>query len=136
MDDVARRTKEQRDAVAAFVNRLASISGAETNVDFANAAGLWESNVSEYRSGKAVPDGYNLILMIRAVLGDELEVLDAVADRAVPPARRVPRRDLEGAVAELLEWQPSVATDLLDIRTRLELLESELASPRTNDSRR
>jgi hypothetical protein len=125
-----RRTQEQRSATAAFVNRLVALSPVESNVDFAELTGLPESNVSEYRSGNSVPDGYTLLTMMQATIADELAAIGAAVDPSVLPDPLVPRRELQAAVDELMDWQPDAIAKLLELETRLERLESAPASQR------
>lgn len=122
-----RRSRQERDEVAEFVNRLVDASGAKTTVEFAAMAGLYDSNVSEYRSGSSVPDGYNLLRMIRAAA----PALGALGEAAGAPSLVAPRvrpAALPAAVGDLLDWQGDVAAKLRELETRLEQIETGQAS--------
>lgn len=90
-----RRFPEQKRAVAAFVQRLFLLSGADSQSAFADLAHVNEVNFSKWQSGKAVPDGWNLLQMLSGLqacaeeASREITLTDLVGDaRPVVVARR------------------------------------------------
>jgi transcriptional regulator with XRE-family HTH domain len=61
-----KRSKRQRDELAAFVVELLERSGAATQTEFAERAGVSWASLSGWKTGRIVPDGYNLLRLIRA----------------------------------------------------------------------
>ncbi len=62
----AARSEDQRRDIAAFVQWLYETSSCASWAEFAERAGVHPVQVSEWQLGKVVPDGHNLIRLIRA----------------------------------------------------------------------
>lgn len=123
-----RRTPEQMQAVASFVDRLFEQSGYRTWTAFAKAANVNWQSLSDWHTGKVEPGGWGLIQLMASVSPDAvLAALGATADARVQAVRSDPQATLEGSVAVLLAWQPTVAAELDELRSRLEQLESARA---------
>lgn len=106
----AKRTDEQKAQVAAFVQQLFALSGAPSWQEFARRAGVWSPNLSEWQTGTAIPDGWNLYSLIhevsRAMAGGKEttaaeQAATAVAAGFLEPAdQRARLESLEATVAE------------------------------------
>lgn len=123
---IPKRTPEQKAEVGAFINRLYEISGATTNVEFAGRAGLYGSNVGEYRSGTTMPDAYTLIRLMSSV-GVELRAKGEVVDLPAASAPLARPESTAESVAELLAWQEEVMADLAAHDKRLAQIEKRRA---------
>lgn len=123
------RTDQEKQVVASFVRDLFRASGYKTAEEWGSRAGVWGSNLSEYQSGKAMPDGYNLLRLMRAA-GVELRGRDEAVDLPEGMAPRVPQAELPTAVGELLDWQTTAIEQLRQLDTRLSQLENAPASRR------
>lgn len=75
----ARRSPKQRAEVAKFIDELFETSTSETWAEFASAAGVHWASLSDWHTGKSVPDGYNLLRLIRAA-GVSPEAVTQLAD--------------------------------------------------------
>lgn len=132
---IPRRTPAQKREIGAFVTRLYELSGSPTVVEFAGRAGLYGSNVGEYMKGTAMPDGYTLMRLLKS-LDYELRARGEVVDLGEPQAPRDRPVKLQEAVDDLLRWQPTVAAELDELRSRLERLESARGHQRKTHRRR
>ncbi len=100
----AKRSAEQRGEVASFVRELYAQSGAATQKEFANRAQVHPMQMSDWLLGKSVPDGWNLLCLIRAAGG-------------VPPIRSLEEvvRIAEGRIlaVEILDVSGCLGEELL-----------------------
>ncbi len=62
----AKRSSAQRDELAAFVQHLYAESGAATWKEYADRAQVHWASLSDWQTGKSVPDGWNLYRLIQA----------------------------------------------------------------------
>jgi len=77
---------EQRQEVARFVRELYARSGCATWDRFAKRASVHAVQVSDWQRGRSVPDGYNLLKLIRAsglLEPDEDQHVIATVDRFI-----------------------------------------------------
>lgn len=131
---IQRPTPEQKAEVGAFLQQLYELSGETTVTGFASRAGLYGSNVGEYLKGDAMPNGYTVLRLMRSV-DVEITARGTAVDLPEGPGQLVPRRELQAAVDDLVEWQPDVIAKLQQLETRLAQLESVPASRRTNQGK-
>lgn len=64
----AKRTAEQKSETARFVEDLFKASGYTTWADFARAADVHWASLSDWKTGKSVPDGWNLLSLVKAAI--------------------------------------------------------------------
>lgn len=123
-------------AVAGFVDRLYEHSGFSTWTSFAKAAEVNWQSLSDWHTGKKEISGWGMLQLMGAVKpAAVLAALGATADARAQAAQSVRPATLEGSVAALLAWQPTVGADLDEIRSRLEKLETPAVVPRGKDGR-
>src|SRR4051812_1721839 len=93
-----KRTKEELTAARDFVRALAANAGFADHYELARAAGVAPTTVNGYWYGQSVPDGFQLLQLLRAagVVGDDyrltlpvaLAAETVVAARAAEPSTR------------------------------------------------
>jgi transcriptional regulator with XRE-family HTH domain len=96
------RKLEQRQEIALFIQELYRRSGCRTWDQFAVRAGVHAVQISDWQRGEHVPDGYNLLKLIRAA-----NVL--AAERRTPPHPLID--SIEHLVAAI-EGSPTLAQSL------------------------
>jgi transcriptional regulator with XRE-family HTH domain len=96
------RRAEQRKEVAQFIRDLYRRSGCATWEEFAVRAGVHAVQISDWQRGEHVPDGYNLLKLIRAA-----DVLSA--EEQSPPH---PLIDSIEHLVEAIENSPALARSL------------------------
>ncbi len=121
----AKRTDEQKAQVAAFVQQLFRLSGAPSWQEFARRAGVWSPNLSEWQTGTAIPDGWNLYSLVhevsRAMAGGRETTAAEQAATAVaagflePEDRRDLLAKLTAAVAVSNETNAAILARLEDL---------------------
>lgn len=109
--------------MATFVRLLFSLSGASTQTEWAEMAGVHQTQVNRYLSARDVPDGSNVLRLLRTLKPECLGALAPGVSEADGKSRgRLGA--LEDTVAELLEWQTDTISILDEQGTRLERLEN------------
>jgi hypothetical protein len=117
MPVAARRSASQRTQVADFIRDLYERSGCGTWSEFAKKAGVHWAAISDWQTGKVVPDGWNLLSLIRAA-GVTVEEL------VRKQAARQPHRPRAGSRPEGLEELVATQRDLIEsLQKTVSLLE-------------
>lgn len=118
-----KRTPEERAEVAAFVHHLFLLSGASTQTEWAEMAGIHQTSVNKYLTATDVPDGVNVLRLLRTLTPEILGALaPGVSDANGKPRGRLGA--LEEKVAGILAWQTETISILDEQGTRLERLEN------------
>lgn len=122
-----RRTKEQRETVAAIVRTLYEASGADTWSDFAKMAGVHWASLSDWQLAKSVPDGWNLLLMMRAVMQQRADLqVDQLVDSIIPLPAPDSLRRLESLEAAVGTAGPAGVVTLRGLDARVSRIERQL----------
>jgi len=112
----AKRSKTQLAEVARFVDWLYEQGGFATWAEFASAAGVHWASLSDWHTGKKMPDGWNLYRLIKAAGGHGVEETRAIEHVAE-----------EGSIPRRLEELEERTTDgLAGLRVSIESLTSQL----------
>ena len=119
------RTPEQRAEVAAFVDWLYEKGNFDSWAAFSRQAEVPWGSLSDWHRGVNVPDGYNMLKLIRAALGEPpsgleglkvpqvqaVESILSTIDRLVDAARSSPR--MEEALGPALQEAARAFRDLV-----------------------
>lgn len=123
---------EERAELAQFIDHLFEMSRHKTWVSFAGGAGVHWAQISDWHTGKVVPEGWNLYRLIREAARARAARADVTTDQvaatavaAAPPAQQAILDRLR-SLEESVDLTRRLVAESLGLQDRARELEAEL----------